>query len=283
MTGSTQPGVWFQDLTAIIEKAFVGDSFTEVKSPAYLPELTSGELREFDVLITRTQHHNITRTAIECKDHSRRVGVAIVEGFAPKSRGCGVHRAIIVSKLGFTSGAYRKASELGIDCMTLMPAKPDNVRVTVSLHHRHVTFLAAHYGVPAAARLAQPYGVFRSTGELVSNPFMASLATQYVPPPDEIERATGLRNYRITLEGDGGLYLIDANGERFEPTEVLLDVTCNYGAEPMPIENYLYSGGGAKYVISMARDFTADGAEGRAIFIDDEAGFRGGFVPFPKA
>lgn len=277
MARKARAGVWFQDLTAIIEKVFVGDSFTRVESPAYLPELTSGARREFDVLITRTQDHHTTRTAIECKDTADKVDLPIVEGFAPKSRGCGVHRAILVSRAGFTRGALRKAAELGIDCMTLSSANIDDVRVRMELRHRQVTFVGVNYGVPGMERMVRPYQEYAPSGEPVTAQGLAAWASRVAPEPDDIELATGARNYVVTLEGSAGLYLVDADGERFEPTQISLAIACTYGPLP-PLDHYIYEGADKRYAISIARDVTAGATSGNLVFVDDETGLRAGFV-----
>jgi hypothetical protein len=277
MAVKEKAGVWFQDLTAIIEKVFVGDAFTSVESPAYLPELTSGARREFDVLITRTQEHHTTRTAIECKDTASKVDVQTVEGFAPKSRGCGVHRAIIVSRTGFTTGALRKAAELGIDCMTLSSANVDDVRVRMEIRHRQVTFVGVSYGVPSMEQMVHPFQAYAASGEPVTPKGLSVLASRAAPEPDAIELATGTRNYEIVIDGSASLYLIDANGERFEPTLISLAITCTNAPTP-PLDYYTYEGAGKRYAISIARDVTAGTTSGNLVFVNDEAGLRAGFV-----
>ena len=215
MAATNRAGIWFQDLTAIIERAFVGDPNTTVDSPGWLPVLATGDQREFDVLITRRQDHHTTRTAIECKDWNTAIDVQEVESFITKYRRCGVHRAIMVSRLGFSKGAREAAAESSIDCMTLAPAAPDDIRVAVDLRHRRVHFHGVYYSIRNAANVVEPYEPFTASGQPISKQDLADLATQNAPDPDEIELTTGAQNYRVEFPSAGGTYLIDATGKRW--------------------------------------------------------------------
>jgi hypothetical protein len=281
MAATNRAGIWFQDLTAIIERAFVGDPNTTVEGPGWLPVLSTGDQREFDVLITRRQDHHTTRTAIECKDWNTAVDVQEVESFITKYRRCGVHRAIMVSRLGFSKGAREAAAESSIDCMTLAPAGPDDLRVAVDLRHRKVHFRGVYYSIRNAANVVEPYEPFAASGQPITKQDLADLATQNAPDPDEVELTNGTQNYRVEFPSAGGIYLIDAMGNRYDPTKIILDMSCTFDAEPVSIESYVYEGGDKRYVISITRDMDAGQVKGRMIMIDDEAGMRAAFVPLP--
>lgn len=117
-----RPGEKLQRLVKAIEEALSGDEHTTIESPAFVADRKTGALREHDVLIIRRTPHRTFVTAIECKDHSRPVGITIVEAFKTKCDDTGIDKGVIVSSRGFTATASQKAKIFGIDCLTLEQA-----------------------------------------------------------------------------------------------------------------------------------------------------------------
>jgi hypothetical protein len=70
------------------------------------------------VLTFSMQHHELI-VALECKDRSRKIGVPEIEAFKKKCERTGIHRGIVVSSLGFTQSALKKASTMDIGCFSL--------------------------------------------------------------------------------------------------------------------------------------------------------------------
>lgn len=68
--------------------------------------------RQFDVVMRHKNGLHDYLTVIECKDLNRRVSVADVDALATKSRDAGANKAVIVSAVGFQSGAVRVAISL---------------------------------------------------------------------------------------------------------------------------------------------------------------------------
>src|SRR5215216_5814330 len=79
-----RPGEALQILVKRIEETLAGDEKTTIESPGYLIDVRTGERREHDVIITTRLPHREIKTVIECKDHSRPVGVPLVEAFKTK-------------------------------------------------------------------------------------------------------------------------------------------------------------------------------------------------------
>ena len=114
-----RPGEKLQRLVTILEGVLSGDAHTAIESPAYLIDRKTGERREHDVLLIRQTSIRTVVTAIECKDHSRPVGVTLVEAFHTKCDDTGVDKGVMVSSRGFGGPARRKAEIYNIDCLSL--------------------------------------------------------------------------------------------------------------------------------------------------------------------
>jgi len=80
---------------------------------------TTGESRQFDVVLTIKHQHHSVLIAIECKDRARPVGAPDVEGLYTKCQHTGVNQGVIVSTSGFANTARTKADLLGIRCLDL--------------------------------------------------------------------------------------------------------------------------------------------------------------------
>ena len=80
-----------------------------------------GHLRQVDVLIRGKFGGWPTIGAIECKDQSRKKGLADVEAFAKKTEHLGVGLRLIVSKKGFTKTALDLARHEHIHCLSMLP------------------------------------------------------------------------------------------------------------------------------------------------------------------
>lgn len=119
-------GKVFEHLVSTLEKVLSGSENATVTAPAKLRDRTNGRLREHDVLITIEQGHHTLYTAIECRDHSRKITVNQVEGFSQKCVDTGVSKGVIVSRLGFWESAKQKAKHLNISCLTLCEAESFN-------------------------------------------------------------------------------------------------------------------------------------------------------------
>ena len=80
-----------------------------------------GNLRQIDVLVEGTFAGWPMLGVVECKDHSRKKGVADVEAFVTKCLHLGAGLRLIVSKKGFSKGALALARHEHISCLSLLP------------------------------------------------------------------------------------------------------------------------------------------------------------------
>src|SRR5205809_1075002 len=83
-----------------------------VEQSAMLPERTTGDLREVDMLISLDEGHHRVRIAIECQDKSRPATKQWVEAIAKKHEELGINKSVLVSSSGFYAAARRKADAL---------------------------------------------------------------------------------------------------------------------------------------------------------------------------
>lgn len=103
-----------------LESALASDPAIIVESPKFLPDKRSGNMREFDVVVTFPGHLGV-KVALECRDRTAKVGSPAVEGFAAKCADAGV-KGVVVSSTGFTAPALKKAASYTITCMSLAQA-----------------------------------------------------------------------------------------------------------------------------------------------------------------
>lgn len=78
---------------------------------------------------------------VECKDHTRPIGIGLVDAFESKIRDLEPNRAIMFSNSGFTRDALKKANRVGIEMASAMKAQDDTVKIEVhrELIARHLT------------------------------------------------------------------------------------------------------------------------------------------------
>lgn len=119
MSNSVNQGKTFENLVSILEKVLSGSEHVKITAPAKLKDRTNGSLREHDVLLTITQGHHTLYTAIECREHSRKITVNQIEGFSQKCSDTGISQGVIVSSKGFFKSAKAKADHLNIRCLLL--------------------------------------------------------------------------------------------------------------------------------------------------------------------
>jgi len=113
-------------LVSAIENVLRNEETVKIESPKRLPDRTTGNLREHDIVLTMLNGHHSTRIAIECRDRSRPVGTPEVEGFWAKCQDTGINQGIIVSPRGFRKSGRKKAEHLGIRCLDLEEAESFN-------------------------------------------------------------------------------------------------------------------------------------------------------------
>lgn len=118
-TTKNKNGKFLEQIVSFIEQALSTSTNTTFETNKRIIDLTTGRLREFDIIITIKERHHEVKIAVECRDHSRPVGVTQVESFVKKCQDTGINQGIIVSSKGFYDTARRKAEFHQIRCFSL--------------------------------------------------------------------------------------------------------------------------------------------------------------------
>jgi phosphate uptake regulator len=111
----------FQRLIKLIEQQ-LAPSGARVEESAMLPDLVDGEAVEIDTLISLAVGARTLRTAVECRDCSRKQTKPWIRELIGKYQHLAVDRVVAVSKLGFSAGAERVAAHAKIETRSLEQA-----------------------------------------------------------------------------------------------------------------------------------------------------------------
>ncbi len=117
----------FEKRVSRIEQALAGESVT-VRSPDYIPCITTGASRDVDVSIrTRIGSVEILVT-VECRDRVAVQDVTWIEQLAAKKKNIGAARTIAVAASGFSAEATRIAQENAIDLRILDEITAEDIK-----------------------------------------------------------------------------------------------------------------------------------------------------------
>src|SRR5262245_19706783 len=134
MSAKVKDGKALEQLVGIIEKVVAGNDNVTVEPNKKLTDKTTGEERQFDVVLTVNHHHHTVVIAIECRDKARPVGVTDVEAFYTKCQHAGVNQGVMVSTSGFANTARTKADLLGIRCLDIEEVNSFNWMLAEGMH-----------------------------------------------------------------------------------------------------------------------------------------------------
>jgi hypothetical protein len=122
----------FEQLISRIEHALAGGAVT-VKSPDFIPCLTTGTSREVDVsLRSRVGSADILVT-VECRDRVAVQDVIWIEQLAAKKKNIGAAKTVAVATSGFSAEATRIARENAIDLRVLHEITDDEIKTWMPL------------------------------------------------------------------------------------------------------------------------------------------------------
>jgi hypothetical protein len=93
-----------------------------VTESASLPDRTTGETREVDVLLVAQVAGHLIHIGVECRDRRRKADVTWVEEMHGKHADLPTNRLVLVSASGFTKTAAIKARHYNIEAVT--PERP---------------------------------------------------------------------------------------------------------------------------------------------------------------
>lgn len=223
------PGQRFHDFVATLERMFALREDMKIDSPLRLPDKDTGRLREHDIVITRCSHHGLFRTALECRDHARPVGVPQVEAFAKKCEKTGIHRGIIVSASGFTKTAHQKAAALNLGCMDLTQVERLDWFGTVNITAEVYNFTAINVHVRpvfCAQDMGRPLTIYDQKGAVFSAEQIQALLMDAVRPALGGVRHSRMIEGEIVLPMDG-FHIREADGTLIP----LIDAKFSYGLQ----------------------------------------------------
>lgn len=110
-----------KEFEALVKRVFdVLSSNDKLSSVELNVELEGADgKRQIDVLIESTVAGISVRTIIEARDYSKRIDITHVDGLHSKMMDVRAHKAVLVSRIGFSKKARSKADRLGITLCTL--------------------------------------------------------------------------------------------------------------------------------------------------------------------
>lgn len=223
----------FEMLASRIEQALAGESVT-VKSPDYIPCITTGTSREVDVSIrTRVCSVEILVT-VECRDRVAVQDVIWIEQLAAKKKNIGASKTIAVAKSGFSAEATRIARENAIDLRILDEITDEEIKSwmpMVGMVHvfkdcgltgsAEVQFLAEpgdelqEVGIVPGSGPSEAYHIFRApNGEPLSLNDIFLRADDQMKIFDKVPKNDKDHFIKLTVTPSDNLQLCTAKGNR---------------------------------------------------------------------
>lgn len=131
----------FQKLIKLIEEQ-LADENVKVEESKLLEDFRNGQKREVDIYIETSITEHPVGIAIECRDHSRKVGMQWIDDLIGKYKYLPIHKVIAVSKSGFYDSAFEAARQSNIELLTLENAiEEDWVRAVTNLDAMFITLV----------------------------------------------------------------------------------------------------------------------------------------------
>lgn len=248
-----RPGMIFQNLVAVIERAISGQEGVTLESPAFVLD-ADGDRREHDILITHTEGLRVTRTAVECKDHGRKIGKPDLEAFRSKCQDTGIHKGVIVSSSGFAKSALKMSKRTNIQCLEL--AKADVFTwVGMSVFYTCVRdYSNIDVKVFSPTSIVAPFRVFAPNGEELTIENFKNISQQAINGNAELG-SLGRESpvtVQIQWKPADAVYVIDAEEARHEVEHILLEPTFTVTETPQPFELHNYQGDECKLEVATA-------------------------------
>jgi hypothetical protein len=106
-----------------------------VEYDAHIPDMRTGERRQFDVLVRSAVSGREFLRVVEVKDIERPVGSPIVDGLITKASAVGAHRATLVSTSGFARTALARVADRPdlLDAFSLRALREDEAPFDFSI------------------------------------------------------------------------------------------------------------------------------------------------------
>lgn len=265
-----KPGLDHQRLVEMIEIGTYGANGFVMESNKLLPDKDTGQLREFDIVLTFTHGHHPIRVALECRDRSRRVGVPDVEQFFRKCERADVARGVIVSSKGFAKTALRKAESCKIGCLTLEEAAAFSwcLAPGVFVRERRNLFVDIRV-VPTDASFRSLDGLYTEDGRIVDAGRARLFGTQLLNRISPTNEEPAQRYSRAVSEDSPRLYVVDERGNR--STVKRLTATLSYDVvekfAPFDFREYFDRAKGTRIATAAVAKIDFGGSEGKIMIL----------------
>lgn len=213
----------------------------KIESPAYIVDKTTGEKREFDVLITYDEGHRTLLTAIECRDRKNPVGSLEVEGFVTKCRDASINLGVIVSSKGFAEPALKKAQQHGIHCLTLTEAEKFEWLNIKEITYRTRQLINVRFGIPSDLGPLDQIRFCDKNGRPQSGNQLTHYTMALLQHHSTGQEEPGQHQIRIhTQSTEIGMYVLPDNGRALPMDRILIVMTYIVGVEKLPVMLHHY-------------------------------------------
>ena len=123
----------------------------EVRQDQRVRGQITGVPRQIDILVRTLSAAGLVTLVVDCKDHSAPVDVKDMEAFLGLLEDVGANRGAIVSALGFTEAAVKRAVRAGVDPLTYIDVEsvawPSKVAAPVMIE-RYSPLAAFSFALP---------------------------------------------------------------------------------------------------------------------------------------
>lgn len=276
-----RPGQAFQNLVAMIERAIAGKDGVKMETNVFVKD-ADGDAREHDILLTHTEGLRVTRTAVECKDHGRKIGKPEMEAFRSKCQDTGIHKGVLVSSSGFAKSALRASKRTNIQCLELAKVESFPWVGVSAFYVSQRDYSNINVQVFAKTPIAEPFRLFGVNGELTMETFK-NVCQQAIAESAELSALGRDEPVTVTIHWTPSdeAYVIDANDERHEIDYLVLIPTFTVTDTAQDFELHSYSGDTGTLEVAMT-DISAGGLNGKLMMVRDDESIRLLIQPAPK-
>lgn len=277
-----RPGQAFQNLVAMIERAITGQDGVKMETNVFVKD-ADGDMREHDILLTHTEGLRVTKTAVECKDHGRKVGKPDLEAFRSKCQDTGIHKGVMVSSSGFAKSAMKASRRTNVQCLELAKVNSFPWVGVSAFYVSRRDFSNIDIQVFAKTPIIPPFRTFGVNGEMTMENFK-NVCQQAICESAELSALGRDRPATITVHWTPSdeAYAIDANEERHKIDYLIMLPTFTVTDTAQDFELHSYSGDTGTLEVAMT-DIDAAGLTGKFIMVRDDENIRLLVQPNPQA
>jgi len=206
--------------------------------------------------------------ALECRDHSRSVGVSQVEAFQTKCQHTGVDVGIIVSTKGFSSGAKEKAQAIGIRCLTIEEATAFDWLLLpgLEIRKRRPTHLTIDANVQGVDLESSEYCLVTGIGKPIpTDELQAEVLRQFRDVPWDSQSDHGTSECVLVPHG---VFVLEISTGRQVPVEKFncrMDYEVSKSLAPFTLAKYSDDASGREITQAAVADISGAGVPGSIV------------------